>query len=430
VLDLAKVESGRIDLDLDLLDLREVVEETVASLAPLAERKRLTLASGATAPTVWADPIRLRQILNNLLSNAIKFTPEGGRVTVETQPHGTQVAIAVTDSGVGIAPADQQRVFEEFQQVGDFAARQAGTGLGLALTRRLVEAHGGHIRLWSRPGEGSRFTVYLPATAPVPRSDEEPEPAPPAPGQLAILVIEDDAGAQDLLRTYLDSAGYHVLTASTGEQGLALARRFHPAAVLLDLLLPGMDGWQVLRQFKQDPQLSAVPVFMATVIDEPDVGLANGAEDYFVKPIDRHRLLSRLAQRLLPGGGDPRGARALAIDHDLDVLALIESALRERGFEVIAATTGQEALRLARTEPVDLIVSDLLLPDLDRFALLKALNEDPHTRDIPVLVLDAGAASQPPAPGIPPDGRLTGPDVADHLHRQLAGLARPSSGAR
>jgi signal transduction histidine kinase len=163
VLDLAKVEAGRVDLALDGLDLPPIMEETVASLRPLAERKQLELRLGAVPPTVWADPSRLRQILNNLLSNAIKFTPDGGRISVDAEQHGEQVAISVTDTGVGIAPADQQLVFEEFQQVGDRVGREAGTGLGLALTRRLVEAHGGHISVTSDGrGHGATFTVRLP----------------------------------------------------------------------------------------------------------------------------------------------------------------------------------------------------------------------------------------------------------------------------
>ncbi|OLB79379.1 MAG: hypothetical protein AUI14_10500 [Actinobacteria bacterium 13_2_20CM_2_71_6] len=429
VLDLAKVESGRVDLALDQLDLPAIIEETVASLRPLAERKQLDLQVGTLPPAAWADPSRLRQILNNLLSNAIKFTPEGGRVRVDAAQVGDEVAISVIDSGVGIALTDQQRVFEEFQQVGDPVARQAGTGLGLALTRRLVEAQGGHIELWSQLGEGSRFTVYLPASAPELVSADG-SVAPPPPGQTSILIIEDDPGAQHLLRTYLQAAGYHVLAAPTGEQGLELARQIHPAAVLLDILLPGIDGWEVLRQLKQDPELAGVPVFMATVVDEPDVGLAKGADDYFVKPVDRHRLLARLAQQLLPAASSTRGARALAIDHDREVLAVIEAALRERGFEVIATTSGEEGLRLARTEPVDLIVSDLALSDLDGFALVKALNDDPETRDIPVLVL-TGEPNGQYHPDRAPPGVLSRPDgVADQLHRQLSGLTNRPPGAR
>jgi DNA-binding response OmpR family regulator len=246
---------------------------------------------------------------------------------------------------------------------------------------------------------------------------------------VTILVVEDDPGAQHLLRTYLHAAGYHVLAVPTGEQGLELARRIRPAAVLLDILLPGIDGWEVLRQLKADRDLAGVPVFMATVIDEPEVGLANGADDYFVKPVDRHRLLTRLARQLLPAATSPHGARALAIDHDREVLALIEAALRERGFDVIATTSGQEALRLAHTESLDLIVSDLALTDLDGFALVKALSEDPETCNIPVLVLSGGPngrnADRTPLGVRPGDGEIT-----DHLQRQLAGLARPAPGAR
>ena len=209
-----------------------------------------------------------------------------------------------------------------------------------------------------------------------------------------------------------------MLTAPSGEHGLALARQVHPAAVLLDLLLPGIDGWEVLRQLKEDPQLATVPVFMATVLDERDTALAKGVDDYFVKPIDRHRLLARLAQQLLPQAAGPRTRRALAIDHDEEVLTVIAEALRERGFEVIATTSGQEGLELARNEPVDLIVSHLALADLDGFTLVKELNEHPETRTIPVLVLTGGPGGGGPGP--PFMGR---PDqVADHLHRRMSGL--------
>jgi len=187
----------------------------------------------------------------------------------------------------------------------------------------------------------------------------------------------------------------------------------------------------VLRQLKEDPDLAGVPVFMATVLDEADVGLANGATDYFVKPVDRHRLLARLAQQLLPAAAArPSGARALAIDHDREALAVIEAALRERGFEVIATTSGEEGLRLARAAPVDLIVSDVALADLDGFTLVRALSQDPETRDIPVLVLTGTPNGQH-------DGERTSVGVfppadalSEQLQRQLAGLLRPPTGAR
>jgi DNA-binding response OmpR family regulator len=229
---------------------------------------------------------------------------------------------------------------------------------------------------------------------------------------------------------YLESAGYRVRLATTGEAGLLDASRARPDAVVLDVLLPGIDGWEVLRQLKADPDLAGVPVFMATVIDEPDAGLANGADDYFVKPVDRHRLLTRLAQQLLPGTTSPQGARALAIDHDREVLALIEAALRERGFDVIATTSGQEALRLAHTKAFDLIVSDLALSDLDGFALVRALSEDPVTRNIPVLVLSGGPNGGQAGDRTPLGIRPGHDNITDHLQRQLAGLARPASGAR
>ncbi|HEX5740610.1 MAG TPA: ATP-binding protein [Pilimelia sp.] len=298
VLDLAKVEAGRLDLQPVPLRVDTAAADLLTALRPLVDGKELEATNELPPLTAHVDPVRYRQMLENLLSNAIKFTPPGGRITLTGGATGPQVTVSVTDTGIGIAPADHHTVFEEFRQVGDPTQRQAGTGLGLALTRRLAQAHGGDIRVRSAPGRGSQFTLYLPAA--VPTAPERSETRPGAPPLGRVLVIEDDLRAAELVRTYLTAAGYDIRLASSGEAGLQLAREIPPDAVLLDVQLPGMNGWEVLRQFTNDPVLASVPVLVVTVLDERRTGVAMGAAEYFVKPVDHTALLTALA-RHVPG---------------------------------------------------------------------------------------------------------------------------------
>ncbi|MDQ1651928.1 MAG: hypothetical protein QOI35_1128, partial [Cryptosporangiaceae bacterium] len=243
ILDLTKVEAGRMELRLEPLDVQAAVAEALSAIRPLADRKQLRLDTEVSPIRVHADTVRFRQMVDNLLSNAIKFTPDGGTITVGGAQSGDIGTVWVRDTGVGIAPGDQGRVFDEFQQVGDQSARTAGTGLGLALTRRLAEAHGGKIELTSDVGTGSRFTLHLPMAP-----ENQPDPSVRAGGgdldswTGGILVIEDEPGAARLLRTHLESAGYRVRIVESGEAGLAAARNHAPEAILLDVMLPGMDG--------------------------------------------------------------------------------------------------------------------------------------------------------------------------------------------
>jgi len=391
ILDLSKVEAGQQDLRLENVDLRAAIAGCVADLSPLADRKKLRLVTDAEPGVVVADPRRFRQILYNLLSNAIKYTPEEGevRLIARCRPHEVQVTVA--DTGIGIAPEDHARVFEEFQQVGDPASRQPGTGLGLALTRRLVEAHGGTIDLESAPGRGSRFTIHLPVTDDATRARTRPDAVARAvrggggPGD--ILVVEDDPSAARLLRAYLEGEGYHVRVAGDGESGIAAARQQPPAAIILDVLLPGADGWEVLRRLKSDDSLGDVPVIIVTVVDERDVGLALGAEDYFVKPVGREQLLARLGRFTLTSKVRDRLVRILVVDDDPATLEMLRATLREEGFDVTSAHGGIEALAVARRTPPDLVICDLLMPDLDGFGVVASLKAEEPTRDTPILVL-------------------------------------------
>ena len=394
VLDLAKVEAGRLDLSLERIDLASAVHESIAGLRPLADRKSIALYASIEPLPIDVDRGRLRQVLYNLLSNAIKFTPDGGRISVEASRVNGENALTVSDTGVGIAPEDQERVFEEFRQVGDIAARQPGTGLGLALCRRLVEAHGGRIGLESTVGVGSRFTVYLPApsevAAPAAEKSAGPRPAMKAglPDAPSVLIIEDDLSAVRLIRTYLETDGYLVRVAIDGETGLADARSDVPDAIVLDVLLSGIDGWEVLRRLKTDELLRDVPVVIVTIVDEREVGLALGAVDYLVKPVNRASLLDALA-RYTSTTSRSGSIRVLAIDDDPATLDMIEATLRPDGHDVTRATSGQAAIDIARHTPFDLVICDLLMPDLDGFGVVAELGADPRTRDRPILILTA-----------------------------------------
>lgn len=401
VLDLAKVEAGRLELRTEQIALDAAVSEALAGLRPLADQKRISLSSTIDVRELVVDRARLRQILYNLLSNAIKYTPPDGEVRVEARADADGARIAVVDTGVGIAPEDYERVFDEFTQVGDPEARQAGTGLGLALTRRLVEAHGGRVELDSAVGAGSTFTVVLPpgALAPADTADVGAEPAklqPPArhrglPPVLAatrgtaVLVVEDDEQAVALLRTYLEPTGYSVAAAPDGVAGISMARKLRPAAILLDVVLPGLDGWEVLRRLKADPELQDIPVLMITVVDERDVGMALGAVDYLIKPIERNALLEAL-RRHVPAVLTAQ-PRVLAVDDNAASRALVNAALAATGCEVVLASGGREAIHAASEGRFDLVICDLVMPDIDGFEVVAQLKAAAATRETPILIL-------------------------------------------
>ncbi|HET7030784.1 MAG TPA: response regulator [Candidatus Limnocylindrales bacterium] len=399
VLDLAKVEAGLLDLHPESFHSSEVVDEVVSAVRPLAERKEIQLTVTGTGASVLADRGRLRQILYNLLSNALKFTPSGGQVVVAVDRADGQALISVTDTGVGIAGDDVERVFEEFRQVGDRAARQEGTGLGLALTRRIVEAHGGTIAVTSELGRGSSFTVTLPAGNEESARAVAAPPVPEVPmggptvvraashGAPRILVIDDDPSAVRLLREFLEPAGYAIDVAADGGTGIERALAGSPDAIILDLLLPGIDGWEVLRRLKSDSRTTAIPVIIATVIDEREVGLALGAVDYVVKPMKREALLEAMARHVPIGAAS--GLRVLAIDDDPAALDFIAAALEPSGIEVVATTDPYSAMDIARTGGFDAIICDVVMPEIDGFEVIHRLKSDPATARIPVLMCTA-----------------------------------------
>ena len=386
ILDLSRVEAGRLDLRRETTDVARLMTETLNTVRPLAEVKGLALQA-ELPPELHADvdPARLRQIAYNLLSNAIKFTPAGGSVTVELASEDGVLALHVTDTGTGIPPEDQARIFAAFEQLKPGTAE--GTGLGLALTQRLVQAHDGQIEVVSTPGAGSRFSVRLPHPKTL-LPGAIPVTADAGDGPL-VLIIEDDAAAAELVSLHLRQAGYRAAVVGDGESGLLAAEQLAPAAILLDILLPGLDGWEVLRQLRAGSTTSQIPVMVITIVDNAALGLALGAADYLVKPVSRETLLGALARLAPTPKVGERAVNVLAIDDDPVALRLYRESLTPEGFRVIESATGEDGMARARQGRIDAIVLDLLLPDLDGFEIAARLKADPATRDIPILVMTA-----------------------------------------
>jgi signal transduction histidine kinase/DNA-binding response OmpR family regulator len=400
VLDLSKIEAGRMDVRPLEFALEPLIDQCLRTVEPMVRSGQVQLIKEIEPglPTLFSDQDKLRQILFNLLSNAAKFT-ETGSITVDVRQSGQGVEIAVADTGIGIPPDQLELVFEEFRQVDSSSTRQyGGTGLGLSISRRLARLLGGDITLQSAPGAGSRFTLSLPirhggvvpcapeqepiAAAPV----EEHEPIARevrAGGGRLVLAIDDDPDVVLLLKENLADAGYRVVGASTGAEGLRLARELRPSAITLDIVMPETDGWQVLHGLKADPSTRDIPVLLLSVVDQKDLGYRLGAADYLMKPFERDDLLAALHRVA------PRCRSLLVVDDEPHVADLVRQSLEDEPFQIEAAQDGLAALDAIRDRRPDVILLDLLMPRMDGFELIAALQQDPERRDIPVIVLTA-----------------------------------------
>ena len=296
ILDLSKVEAGRMELEPTALSLPDLLEHGLAMVRERAARHGIAI-SLAVAPDVgviWADELKLKQVVLNLLTNAVKFTPDGGAVDVSAELAGDEARVVVRDTGIGIAEADRERIFEAFQR-GGREARSEGTGLGLTLSRRIVELHGGRIWMTSRLGAGSTFGFAVPVRPPeTAAAADRPEEVAAERDLETVLIVEDDPHSAELLTLYLEGAGYRIALARDGAEGLELARRLRPRAVVLDILLPRLDGWDLLARLKADPATADAPVVVVSMLDERGKGLALGAVEYLVKPVAREELIEAL----------------------------------------------------------------------------------------------------------------------------------------
>jgi PAS domain S-box-containing protein len=397
ILDLSKIEAGRTELFLETFDLRQMLDEAVSTVMPLITKNENKLETDLTGDlgNVRVDLTKLRQALFNLLSNAAKFT-EGGTITLgaakEMRGDAEWLKLSVADSGIGIGADKLEAVFEEFSQADDSTTRDyGGTGLGLPISRRFCQMMGGDISVTSELGKGTIFTIEIPArvdaleAARSAASQEQPEARGMAPGVRPILVVDDDPNSRELLQRTLESEGFSVVTAATGEEGLELARELRPSLMTLDVLMPSMDGWSVLQEVKADPELENIPVMMISIAGDKDLGYTLGAVECLTKPVDRDKLRQLASQYTTPSGG----GRALVVDDDEGIRSLFQRALADDGWTVDEAENGAIALELARMNRPDLVLLDLMMPVMDGFEFVMHYRKLEGCRVTPIIVVTA-----------------------------------------
>ena len=390
VLDLSKIEAGKMELYLESFEVAGLVRDIAAVIQPLAAKNanRLEVRCPDAIGPMRADLTKVRQALFNLLSNACKFTDRGTitlAVTREARSGQDSMVFTVSDTGIGMTPEQLARLFEAFSQADAATTRKyGGTGLGLALSRRLCRMMGGDVTVESEAGRGSTFTIRLPAE--VAETVEERVPARPAervaPGVGTVLVIDDEAAVRDLMQRFLTKEGFRIVTASGGEEGLRQARELRPDAITLDVMMPGMDGWAVLSALKADPDLADIPVIMLTIVDDRNLGYALGASDYLTKPIDRERLVTVLRQHR-------RDLPVLVVDDDVEVRQLFRRMLEPEGYTVVEAPNGRVALERLRDISPSVILLDLMMPEMDGFEFVAEFRRHEPWRAIPIVVVTA-----------------------------------------
>ncbi len=397
ILDLSKIEAGRVDILKEPFELRPMVEECIATVTEVLRGKDVSLSAHVepAAETVVSDSLKVKQILLNLLSNAAKFT-DSGEIVVEARAEGNALVLSVEDTGPGIPEDEQQHIFDKFRQVDGSSARKVGgTGLGLAIVREVSHILGGDVTVKSSFGRGSRFTVRLEGAlageggAAVPRA-LTPRPAgdygAEEGGKAAtVLVIDDDPLIVNLLERALSDSGFRVVTAGDGVTGVVMARKIRPTAIILDIHLPKLDGWGVLGELKGDPSLSSIPVLILSIEEERSKGFAFGACDYLLKPVDLDHLVLAVRRALGTKTGE-----VLVVDDDPSAREMVVRGLRAAGFRCVEAHDGEDALLKARLVNPSLLILDLIMPRMDGFEVLSAFRK---SSEAPVIVLTGKSLS-------------------------------------
>jgi signal transduction histidine kinase/CheY-like chemotaxis protein len=393
VLDLSKIEAGKMDVLVEEFEVAELIAQVQSVIEPLMA-KNANVLEVICAPglgTMRSDQTKLRQNLLNLLSNAAKFT-DGGRITLAARrvadAEGDRLQFEVRDTGIGMTPEQLERLFQAFAQARPSTSRDyGGTGLGLAITKHFCRLLGGDVTVESSPDQGSTFTMTLPAVCPAARPEIAASTAhlTGAKALGTILIIDDETPAHDLLGRELAGAGYDILHASGGREGLKLAKQARPDVITLDIMMPDLDGWSVLKALKSDPELCEIPVVLVTIMRDRDLGFALGAADYITKPHDRE-VLMRVVGRHVRGDGR---AQVLVVDDDPKTRDMLRRTLAKAGWTVAEAANGREALQaLERAKPA-LVLLDLLMPGMDGFEVLERLHDDEAWREVPVIIVTA-----------------------------------------
>jgi PAS domain S-box-containing protein len=422
ILDLSKVEAGKMTLELEPVEVWSLFANSLSIIREKAAARHIELSMDVPKElgSIQADARKVKQIVYNLLSNAVKFTVDGGEVklsvskvtrsevgcvdgswnfrsfTLPDNDFEKFLRISVSDTGIGISPAGLDGLFNPFSQIDSGLARKyEGTGLGLVLLKNLAELHGGSVAAESEVGKGSRFTVWLPLRPPMSTSIRTPNRVPVfnrANGALGVrtaLVVEDDFKSADLVRVQLEAEGFEVVHAASAEAALVLAIQQPLALITLDIMLPNMDGWELLTRLKQVPELRRIPVVIISIVAEPSKGFSLGAAAVMQKPISRQELLESLGDLGLLTIADGKGYTVLVVDDDPKAVEVVALRIDAVGSKVLRAYSGREAIDIARKELPDVIVLDLMMPEISGFDVVAALSEAPETARIPVLVVTA-----------------------------------------
>ncbi|MFM8583048.1 MAG: hybrid sensor histidine kinase/response regulator, partial [Planctomycetaceae bacterium] len=455
VLDLSKIEAGKTSITNESFSVRRAIDSVVGLIAPLLDKNRnqLIVHCPDEPGRMNTDLVKLRQVLFNLLSNANKFS-EGGQIELSVEvsrlSSGERLIFRVSDNGIGMSPSQLARLFRPFSQVDESSKRRSGgTGLGLAISRRFCQLMGGEIRVRSELGKGSTFTVELPREAPRQVDDEVASRSGDPPGAVRksvtgrfrssrsaqssgtlpvggllgsgplILVIDDSREMQELMVRQLAERGYRVLVAESGEEGLELARRLQPAAVLLDVLLPGQSGWQVLQAARADTRIAATPVIVVSILEHRDEVLSHGAIECLTKPVDWNRLKSLLGQCT----GHGRERRILVVEDNANSSELARRLFEEEGWVVELAANGLEAMSHLERQSIDVVVLDLMMPELDGFELLDRLDQRSGVIVPPIIVVSSRSLTTADRQRL--EGRVAAILVKGQFRRaELLGLAR------
>lgn len=386
ILDLSKIDAGKMELAFDDVNLPELLQSVISTVGGLIKDKPVQIIQNISPdiPILRADAMRIRQVVINLLSNATKFTEQGSitiSANVEVGAHNQpEVTVKVTDTGSGIALVDQKKLFQPFSQVDSSPTRKTGgTGLGLSISRRLIELHGGRIDVISQPDQGSTFYFTLP----LPKTPESKSKIEGLRGEKIILAVDDDPQVIGLYERYLQPQGFQVVAVTDPALATDRARQLKPFAITLDIMMPGRDGWTILRELKNDPETRDIPVIVCSILEEEQKGFSLGAADYLVKPILEDDLLNAL-DRL---NKDDDIHNVLVIDDDPADLRLVAKILESGRFHPILAQGGENGWAMLETEKPDAVVLDLFMPDMNGFSILEKLRSDPKLSEIPVIVI-------------------------------------------
>ena len=389
ILDLSKIEAGKMDMFIEPIDIQAVVKEAVSIVKPLADKNEnvIEVICPADIGSFRSDQTKVKQSLLNLMSNANKFTSKGKVILTAAREGNARVCFSVSDTGVGMTDEQLGRLFEAFSQAdASTTKRFGGTGLGLAITKHFCTMLGGDVTAVSTLGRGSTFTIWLPDHGVAPAADTAASVLSAANGRPTVLVVDDDASVRGLLSKTLEKEGYRIIAAGNGVEALALARAHRPQAITLDVLMPQMDGWRTLKEFKADAELRDIPVIMVTVLNERGMAIPLGAADFMTKPVDRQRLAAILREHC----GASSSASILVVEDDEPTRELLCLSLQNMGYKADAAVNGRSGLDWLVSHPTpDLILLDLMMPEMDGFEFLRELRKRPAFVDVPVIVVTA-----------------------------------------